>query len=748
MGTTNTFQRTVGGRTLTVETGKLAEQAHGSVTVTYGDTIVLVTACMAPQPRPGADFFPLTVDFEERLYAAGKIPGGFFKREGRPGQDAILTCRLVDRPLRPLFSSSLRNEIQIIITVLSTDRENEPEIPAIIGASAALSISEIPFKGPVAGSRVGYINGELVLNPTFTELADLVVVGNRDAVVMVEAGAKEVPEQLALDAVRYGQEANQEVLDLQQELIKACAKPKIAVPEEPAADEEFQKAVSAHLGDRLDEALGQVRRGDRETVLAELEEDVIEKLGQQYPAETIAGAVQSQVKKAVRAKILDAGIRPDGRGLEELRDISCEVGLLPRTHGSGMFTRGQTQVLAITTLGSLGEMQKIDNISQEERKRFMHHYNFPPFSVGETRRIGSPGRREIGHGALAERALAPVIPDEEEFPYTIRLVSETLGSNGSTSMASVCGSSLSLMDAGVPVKAAVAGVAIGLVTDDNGRHAVLTDIAGIEDAMGDMDFKVAGTDRGMTAWQMDLKLTGLTMEIIEKAMAQAVDGRRQILDVMNGTIRAPRSDLSRYAPRITQITIDREKIGSVIGPGGKTIRSIIEETGTTVDVDDDGTVTIGATDPEAAGKAVELIEKLTSDVEVGAIYTGKVTRIMNFGAFVEILPGKEGLVHISELAPHRVNSVEDVVKVDDEITVMVTELDRLGRINLSRRALLENLSEVGTTGPGDGGGPGRDRTREPRGSQPPFRREGRPSHRGPGRSERGPGNQGYRGRRR
>ncbi|MFQ5873359.1 MAG: polyribonucleotide nucleotidyltransferase, partial [Dehalococcoidia bacterium] len=527
MGTTNTFQRTIGGRTLTIETGKLAAQAHGSVTVTYGETVVLVTACVSPQPRPGVDFFPLTVDFEERLYAAGKIPGSFFRREGRPSQDAILTDRLIDRPLRPLFPKNFHNDVQIIITVLSTDQENEPDVPAITGASAALGISEIPFGGPVAGCRVGYIDGKLVLNPTYTELSrsslELVVVGTREAVVMVEAGAKELPEEIALEAVKFGQEANQEVLDLQEEMIRECGKPKMVVPEGPAAEGELEKIVASHLEGRLDQALQQTRRDDREVALKELQKEVAEKLGEQYPLEAVGTAIQARVKRAVRDDILDRGIRPDGRGLTDLREISCEVGVLPRTHGSGMFTRGQTQVVTITTLGSTGEEQKIDTISPEESKRFLHHYNFPPFSVGETRRIGSPGRREIGHGALAERALVPVIPDDDEFPYTIRLVSEVLSSNGSTSMASVCGSSLSLMDAGVPVKTAVAGVAIGLVTDDNGRYAVLTDIAGLEDAMGDMDFKVAGTAKGMTAWQMDLKLKGISLEIINEAMAQAVN---------------------------------------------------------------------------------------------------------------------------------------------------------------------------------------------------------------------------------
>ena len=716
--------------------------------VTYGETVVLVTACISPQPRPGIDFFPLTVDFEERFYAAGKIPGGFFKREGRPSQDAILTCRLVDRPLRPLFPKGMRNDVQIVITVLSTDRENEPDIPAILGASAALGVSEIPFNGPIAGTRVGYIDGELVVNPTYSDLLrsslDLVVVGTRDAVVMIEAGADELSEDLVLEAVKFGQEANQELLDLQEELVRECGNPKRKIAAPPAADENLIAMVKDRLGAKIDEVLQEVRRTDRETAIAQLEQEAAEILGEDHSPDLVSAAVQSQVKKAIRSNILDNGVRPDGRNLTQIRDISCDVGLLPRTHGSGMFTRGQTQVLSITTLGSIGEMQKIDTISQEDRKRFMHHYNFPPYSVGEARRMGSPGRREIGHGALAERAIEPIIPDEDEFPYTIRIVSEALSSNGSTSMASVCGSSLSLMDGGVPIKSPVAGIAMGLVTDDDGRYAVLTDIAGLEDFMGDMDFKVAGTETGMTAWQLDLKLTGLSMDIIEKAMHQAIDGRKEILSIMNRTMSTPRSEMSRYAPRMTKITIDKEKIGTVIGPGGKTIRAIQDETGTSLDIGDDGTITIGSSDPEAADKAVAMVKSLTAEVEVGTVYTGKVTRLMNFGAFVEILPGKEGLVHISELADHRVGSVEDVVNVNDEITVVVTEIDRMGRINLSKRAVQDRLSQVGDGSGGDGAG--QPRPREPRRDRPPPRRQGGPPNRGQSRPNRG--DQGQRDRRR
>ena len=734
----------MGGLPLYLGTGKLANQAHGSVTVVYGDTVVLVTACVSAQPRPGIDFLPLTIDLEERHYAAGKIPGSFFKREGRPGVDAILTGRMIDRPLRPLFPKGLRNDVQIIATVLSTDREHEPSIPATIGASAALSISEIPFDGPIGGSRVGYIDGEFVLNPTYTQLLksdlDLVVVGNKDAVVMVEAGVNELPDDLVLEAVKFGQEANLIVIDLQEEMVSACGKTKMKLSATAATNPALEKAVLDLVGERLRSTSKVVRREERESAIEDLEKEAASILADKFPGEAVGDVVRAQVKKIVRTNILDTGTRPDGRDLEEFRHIECEVGLLPRTHGSGLFTRGQTQVLSVTTLSSAGDAQKIDNISQHTRKRFMHHYNFPPYSVGETGRIGSPGRREIGHGALAEKSLIPVIPSEEDFPYAIRLVSEALSSNGSTSMASVCGSSLALMDAGVPISRPVAGVAMGLITDENGRYSVLTDIAGIEDFMGDMDFKVAGTSKGMTGWQMDLKIKGLNFEIMEKALKQAVAGRMHVLDLMNKTIQQARPDLSEYAPRMTKVTIDKEKIGLVIGPGGKTIRSIVETTGATIDVEDDGTVIIGSSNSEAAKRAADMIRGLTREVEVGEQYTGKVVRIMNFGAFVEILPGKDGLVHISELADYRVESVEDEVKVGDEVAVLVTEIDSMGRINLSRRAVLEGGSGLGPEGgrsnsgdrnSGSGGGyrsGNRDRgpqdRRPPRGDRPQSRFSG------------------------
>jgi polyribonucleotide nucleotidyltransferase len=693
----NDFQCDVSGRTLRIEAGKLAEQANGAVTVHYGETVVLVTACASAETREGIDFMPLTIDYEERLYAAGKIPGSFFRREGRPSQEAVLTSRLTDRPLRPLFPKDFRHDVQVVMTVLSADQENDPDILAIIGASAALGISDIPFSGPVAASRVGYINGEYMLNPTFTELTqsklDLVIASTRDGAVMIEAGAKELTEDIVLKGIKFGHEANQEVIKLQDRLIQALGRPKMDLKAKELSPE-LQTDVAATIRDKLGKGLGWKDRTEREEVLEQLEEEIAAKWGGTHSVQEISSALELGLKERVRALILEKGTRPDGRGLTDIRPISCEVGTFPRTHGSGLFTRGQTQVLTIATLGSPGQEQQIDGIGQEESKRFMHHYNFPPFSTGEVKRMGSPGRREIGHGALAERALAPVLPDEVDFPYTIRLVSEVLSSNGSTSMASVCGSTLSLMDAGVPIKTPVAGVAMGLVTGENSKFAVLTDIEGLEDALGDMDFKVAGTAEGITALQMDIKIKSVSYEIMEQCLSQARDGRLFILERMKETISTSRPEISKYAPRLTKITIDPEKIRHVIGPGGRTIRSIMHETKVTIDVDNDGTVLIGSPSEEATQKAIKIIEELTRDVEVGGIYTGRVTRVTNFGAFVEILPGKEGLVHISELADYHAPSVADVVKVGDEVMVMVTEIDRMGRINLSRRAVLEKLSQM------------------------------------------------------
>jgi len=654
--------------------------------------VVLATTCTSSEPREGIDFLPLTVDYEERLYAAGKIPGGFIRREGRPSQEAILASRLTDRPLRPLLPKEWRNDIQLIITVLSADQENDPDILAVIGSSAALSISEIPFNGPVGATRIGYIDDELILNPTLaqleTSLLDLIVVSTKQAVVMVEAGAREISEDIITEAIKLGHEANQGIIKLQEQLQQACGKPKLETPTREV-NPEVISAVSSIVGERLAPILSQPEKLQREQGLSNLQKELTEGLGESFPEKDILHAFQEMVRNEIRSNILSKKQHIDGRGPTDIRPISCEVGLLPRTHGSGLFTRGQTQVLTITTLGSISKEQPLDGLGIEESKRFIHHYNFPPFSSGEVKRIGTPGRREIGHGALVERALLPVIPKDEDFPYTIRLVSEVLSSSGSTSMASVCASSLSLMDAGIPIKRAVAGAAMGLVTADNGEYIILTDIEGIEDAYGDMDFKIAGTTEGVTALQLDIKLQSIDIEILEKALSQAKEARLSILEIMRQTISSSRPELSPYAPRVHKMTIDPDKIGAIIGTGGKTIRGIIEETKTTIDIDNDGTVLIGSPDAEAANKAIEIIKKLTQEVEVGSIYTGKVTRLMSFGAFVEILPGKEGMVHISELADYRVANVEDVVKVGDEITVKVIDIDQMGRVNLSRRAVFE-----------------------------------------------------------
>jgi len=692
------FTCMLGGRSLSIETGKLAEQASGAITVRYGDTVVLVTAGVSREPREGVDFLPLTVDYEERLYAAGKIPGGFIRREGRPSEEATLACRLTDRPLRPLFPKTWHNEIQIIITVLSVDHQNDPSVMAVIGGSAALTISEVPFEGPVGAVGVGYINGQLVLNPTLADMEnstlDLVVASTRQAVVMVEAGAKEVPEELIMQAIQFGHEANQQIITLQEELQRAYGKRKLATP--PVhTDIGLETAVSSVTDSKLAQALNQTDKSAREAALENIRKELIAALGEKYPAASLMSAYEARIKTQIRKDILENGRRVDGRHFTDIRPITCEAGILPRTHGSALFTRGQTQVLTIATLGSPGQEQQLDGLGIEVSKRFMHHYNFPPFSSGEVRRIGTPGRREIGHGALAEKALVPVIPSEKEFPYTIRLVSEVLSSSGSTSMASVCASSLSLMDAGIPVKKAVAGVAMGLITGEQGNYTILTDIAGLEDFNGDMDFKIAGTRDGVTAIQLDIKLKGVSIEILEKATRQAHEARMHILNVMDQTLSASRPQLSPYTPRMHTIKINPEKIGAVIGTGGKTIRSIISATKTTIDINDDGTVIIGSPDEESTRKAIEIIEGLTKEIEVGTIYTGKVTRILNFGAMVEVLPGKEGLIHVSELADYRVNKVEDVVKVGDEIMVKVIEVDHMGRINLSRKAVFDKTAEAG-----------------------------------------------------
>jgi len=695
----------VGGKSLIIETGRLAAQANGSITVALGETVVLVTACASPEPRPDIDFFPLTIDFEERLYAIGKIPGSFPRREGRPSTDAVLAGRMTDRALRPLFPKGFRNDVQIIITTLSADMENDPDVLATIGASAALTISDIPFDGPVSAMRVGHIGDEYILYPTYAQLdesdLDLVVSSTSEKVIMVEAGASGVSEEVFLEAVRRAHEANQILIKTQQEMAKELGKPKITV-ETKTTNPEAEAAVADLLKDRLEDVLGSVKEERAEGMRARRDE-LKTHFGDKFSNDDLAAALDAFVKKTVRGRILTEGKRADGRDLDELRPITCDVGILPRTHGTGLFQRGETQVLSIVTLGPLSAKQKLDTLSPEETKRFMHHYNFPPFSVGEVRRLGT-GRRELGHGALGERALEYVVPPETEFPYTIRIVSEVLGSNGSTSQASICASSLALMDAGVPIKEPVAGVAMGLVTAAEGDdYRILTDIAGLEDALGDMDFKVAGTANGITAVQADFKVKGISVSMIEDIVAKAKTARLVILGKLAEAIDTPRKELSRYAPRVYRILIPREKIGAVIGPGGKMVRSIIEETKCTVDVEDDGSVYVGSTNEENARKAIAIIEGLTREAVVGQVYTGRVTRTVDFGAFVEIMPGKEGLVRIGELADYRVPTVEDVVQVGDEIQVMVMEIDNLGRINLSRRAVLEGTSpeELEEPAPGE-----------------------------------------------
>jgi polyribonucleotide nucleotidyltransferase len=693
----HTVSAEIGGRTLTLETGKLAEQADGAVTVRYGDTLILATVVGEHEAREGLDFFPLTIEYEERMYAAGKIPGGFIKREGRPTEAAILAARLTDRPIRPLFPKGYRAEVQVIVTVLSVDQENDPDILSVIGASTALMLSGIPFNGPVAAARVGYIDGEIILNPTNQQLVDsrmdIVIAGTRDAVMMVEGQASILPEETVLNGIETAHHAIQPILDLQMQLTEKAGKPRWEFMP-PAKDATALDAVREFVGDRLRGAIYQAEKTKRQEAIDALRDEVREhfapKEGEDAPVSLHAAkaAFEDLEAETVRTAILTDGERPDGRSLTEVRPIWCEVGVLPRTHGSSIFTRGQTQILNVLTLGSTAEEQSLDGLGIEESKRYIHQYNFPPFSTGEVKRLRGPGRRDIGHGALAERALLAVLPPKEEWPYTMRLVSETLSSNGSSSMGSVCGSTLSLMDAGVPITAPVAGVAMGLITGENGAFQVLTDIQGIEDHLGDMDFKVAGTAEGVTAIQMDIKVQGITFDIMRKAFAQAHAGRMHILGKMLEVMPAPRGQMSPYAPSIVSIRIDPAKIGMVIGPGGKNIRGLQDETHTKIDIDDDGTVYISGTDQEGARIARERIERMTAEAKVGEIYLGKVVRIMPFGAFVELFPGKDGLVHISELETHRVEQVEDVVQLGDEINVMVTDIDPQGKISLSRKAVL------------------------------------------------------------
>lgn len=688
------FHFMLAGKELTVTVGKLAEQASGACMVQYGDTVTVVTATQSKKPREGIDFFPLSCDYEEKLYAVGKIPGGFIKREGRPSEKAILSSRLIDRPIRPLFPDGFRNDVQVVATVMSVDQDTSPEIVAMIGSSIALSISDIPFKGPTGSVLVGIVDGQIVLNPT-SEQRDrsdlhLVVSGTKDAIMMVEAGAQFITEETMLKAILAGHEEIKRICHFIDEIVAECGKEKVHY-QLFNPDPEVESRIREIATTRLADALNTVDKAERDNKVTSIEEEITSALLESFPdkQKDISDVLDKIIKEQVRRLITEEGKRPDNRGLDEIRTISSEIGLLPRTHGSGLFNRGQTQVLTVATLGASGDVQIIDGLGEEESKRYMHHYNFPAFSVGETRPMRGPGRREIGHGALAERALEPVIPPESEFPYTLRLVSEVLSSNGSTSQASVCGSTLALMDAGVPIKAPVAGIAMGLIKNED-KVAILTDIQGLEDHLGDMDFKVAGTRGGITAIQMDIKITGIDEPILKEALEKARIGRLYILDKMEETIKVPREELSPYAPRIHTLQINPDKIRDIIGPGGKVINRIIDETGVKIDIEDDGRVAIVSNDGEGAKKAIQMIMDIVKEVEAGEIYTGKVTKIMNFGAFVEVLNGKEGLVHISQLAKERVNKVEDVVKVGDEITVKVMEIDSQGRINLSRRVLLKD----------------------------------------------------------
>ncbi len=697
------FRTKLGGRLLTAEIGKVAKQANGSVLLRYGDTVVLVTATVSKEPRQGMDFFPLLVDYEERLYAVGKIPGGFIKREGRPSEKAVLAMRMTDRAIRPLFPYGFRNDVQVVATVLSVDQDCPPDVTAMTGASIALSISDIPFSGPIAGLIVGRINGEFVINPTReqTEQSEmhLVVAGTRDAVMMVEAGAKEVSEEIMMEGIVYGHRVIQDLIGFQDEIIAQLGKPKLEIPVYQV-DPELDRLVRDYINERVAVAVRNPDKLARQDGIDQLERTAGEHFLESYPEQGkgIKEIFRSVLKETVRQMILDEQERPDGRKLNEIRPITCEAGILPRAHGSGLFTRGQTQALTVATLGAIREEQILDGLGVEESKRYMHQYNFPSYSVGETKPMRGPGRREIGHGALAERALLHVLPKEDAFPYAIRLVTEILESNGSSSMASVCGSTLALMDAGVPISSPVTGIAMGLVTGTD-KFAVLSDIQGIEDALGDMDFKVAGTAKGVTALQMDMKIKGVSVEVLKKALEQAKEGRMFILSKILEALPGPRPELSRYAPRIITITIEQDKIRDVIGPGGKTIRKIIEDTGVKIDIGDDGRAFIAAIDAEAGQKALRIIECLTQDVEVGKIYMGKVTRLMDFGAFVEVIPGvlglqgKEGLVHISQLDEHRVGRVRDVLKEGDEIIVKVTEIDKQGRVNLSRKEAMRSMQK-------------------------------------------------------
>ncbi|MDD2497076.1 MAG: polyribonucleotide nucleotidyltransferase [Desulfitobacteriaceae bacterium] len=700
----------LGERTLTLETGRMAKQASGAVFTTYGDTMILATATGSNEPREGIDFFPLTVDYEERLYAVGKIPGGFIKREGRPSEKAILSSRMIDRPIRPLFPKGYRNDVQVVTTVMSVDQDNPPDITAMNGASAALAISGIPFQGPIGAVSVGRVDGKLIINPTVEQgnQSDMriTVAGTKDAVIMVEAAAKEVPEEEILEAIMFGHDNIKKIVAFIEEFRSEAIELGLAkekrefTPEKPA--EELEESVRSYGTSQIDAAirkcaLEKMAKKHREIYLKETKEEIIAHFAEEYPEDgkNIKAIVDSIEKEVLRRIIAQEKMRIDGRNINEVRPISVEVGVLSRTHGSALFTRGQTQILNACTLGAVGDEQILDGLGIEESKRYMHHYNFPPYSVGEARPIRGPGRREIGHGALAERALEPVIPCEEDFPYTIRLVSEAIESNGSTSMGSVCGSTLSLMDAGVPIKAPVAGVAMGLIKDEE-HITVLTDIQGIEDFLGDMDFKVAGTAKGVTAIQMDIKIFGINREVLQQALAQAKEGRMHILGKMLDVISEPRKELSPYAPRIIRTKIHPDKIRDVIGTGGKIIKKIIEDTGASIDIEDDGRIFIASVDGAMGEKALKIIESITQDVEVGRTYLGKVVKVMDFGAFVEVipgvldLPGKEGMVHISQLSEKRVAKVTDVVKEGEEVLVKAIGIDNQGRVKLSRKEALRD----------------------------------------------------------
>ena len=717
------YSMELGGRTLTLEFGKYAEQASGATFIRYGDTALLVTATVASTPRPGIDFFPLSVDFEEKLYSVGHIPGSWNRREGRPGEKAILTSRLIDRPLRPLFPKGMRHDVSVVATVMSCDQNNIPDIPAMIGASAAIATSQIPWAGPIGAVNVGYVDGEYIINPNIEQREksslNLTVAGTSEAVLMVEAGAKEVSEEVMLSGILFAHEEIKKIVAFLNGIVAEIGKPKQEFPL-VLPGEDVKAAVREYAYDKVQWMFETFDRSERNAREEQVKADVAEHFAEQFEGrETEVGdALYAIQKEIMRRHIIDQGLRPDGRKLTEVRPIWCETGVLPRAHGSGVFTRGQTQVMTVATLAPVSEKQILDGIGVEDSKRYMHHYNFPGYSTGEAKPQRSPGRREIGHGALAERALEPMIPSVDEFPYCLRLVSEVMSSNGSTSQASVCGSTLALMDAGVPIKRPVAGVAMGLIkdTENTGKVAVLTDIQGLEDFLGDMDFKVAGTSQGITAIQMYIKIKGIDEAILRQALAQAYDGRMHILGKMLEVLPAPREHLSAYAPKIIQFRINPEKIGEVVGPRGKMINKIIEETGVKIDIEDDGSVYIATNDEEAAKKAKSIIEGIAKDLQVGDVFTGKVARIMSFGAFVEYAPGKDGMIHISKLANGRVDKVEDVVKIGDTLECRVAEIDSQGRINLVRNDIKYDDESMPVRRP-----PRRDGDRGDRGGRGPRR---------------------------